>query len=175
MPSGLPWSDPDSDPLADLRAYMDAARDEYLKGASLGERLRRQFDIWTMYHLLYCGGSFLFEKMNGFTEWVECAACHSRLILPLGKHKGKINGPRPSLVIHDEMVDFDVERIYQGGRRSGKSARMADWLAQGDRSALTPDTHHDALIALCLEHPWLSKPTNAGGSAAATRSTRSAT
>lgn len=192
MPSSLPWSDPSSDPVGQLRAALAAAREEYLSGASLNERARYQFDAWVLRHLIGHGGSFLFEQVNGFTEWIECASCHERLVLPLGQHKGKLNGLTPSLVLYDEFVGFDridwdapiadkvYQRIYEGGRRSGKHARVEafereylnEWTPQGDRSTPSPDTHHDALIALCLEHPWLSPRTNTGGSAAAIPSTK---
>lgn len=168
MPSSLPWSDPNSDPIADLRAILAAAREDYLAGASLSERARYQFDAWVLRHLISHGGSFLFEQVNGFTEWIECASCHERLVLPLGQHKGKLNGLTPSLVLYDEFVGFD--RIDWDAPIAGKT--YASWPPQDDRSTPSPDTHHDALIALCLEHPWLSPRTNTGGSAAAIPSTK---
>lgn len=151
MTEGLPWDDPDSDPVADMRACMKAWEAEYLAGASLNDRQRWQFFAWSTQHMVGCGGSFLYERDNAWTKWIQCAHCNSRLILPMGRDS-RIEGPHPTQIVIDEITDWPRDLSSQ------------------------PLHTADNLLDLCLEHPWLSKqPTSAGDCAGAIPPTKSAT
>lgn len=137
----LPWSDPASDPLTDLRRFLKV-QDRWLAQQTEQVRAETRFQVWLGRHLLLHGNGFTFTP-----GYVTCS-CGQRCDRWTGQPApvpGSLRGPRPSMVWVDDagaMTDLTPFIATSSGGAFDALSGAARRLSR-------------SLLRLALDHPVL--------------------